>query len=261
MKKFGLLGKTLKHSYSKIIQEKTAVLFDEEIEYSLLEVEPNELPSKLDLLKKGVYSGFNVTIPYKKEIIKYLDELSSEAQSIGAVNVVKYENNKLVGYNTDYFGFLETLRVNNICVKGQDTYVLGTGGAAFCLHKVLEDEGSKNVFYVSRNKTQNSNTISYSDLDKLENIFLVANATPVGMWPNIDASPLKESTVKKVQNVIDIIFNPTVTKLMSYADTKINGAYMLYVQAIYAQKIWFDKPISFDIKNIYDKLIKEVFYE
>ena len=169
--------------------------------------------------------------------MKYLDEITPEAKEIGACNTIAYKNNKLIGYNTDYYGFKEEVIYNKIDVKGKECYILGTGGASLALYKALVDLGG-NVFFVSRNPL-NDKMISYEGL-KNKNPYLIVNSTPVGMYPNIDNSPLEKQIINKSKYVIDIIFNPLKTKLLKDANSDMNGLFMLVGQAIKAEEIWHD---------------------
>ncbi len=252
MKKYCLLGEKLGHSHSPLIH---SLIFEEmnikDASYSKLECTKDELEGIINDLRKGIYSGFNVTIPYKIEIMKYLDEIDPKAKEIGSVNTVAYIDGKVIGYNTDYFGFLNELLYFNVECKNKDSYILGTGGASLAVYKALKDLGS-NPVYVSRNP-KNNQTISYEEL-KNKNIDVLVNTTPVGMYPNVDASPLDEEIVKKAKYTLDIIFNPKQTKLLQYANSNMNGLYMLVGQAIKAEEIWQNKKYDGDILNILKKL-------
>ncbi|MGM9971171.1 MAG: shikimate dehydrogenase family protein [Anaeroplasmataceae bacterium] len=250
MKKFALLGEHLSHSYSPIIQEKLFKMKSLDYSYSLLEIKESEIEDTLNKLKTNEYSGFNVTIPYKKKVMEYLDVISEEAKIIGSVNTIKYENGLLVGYNTDYFGFKEQLAFYNIDVCDKTCYVLGTGGASLAINKALIDLNAK-VVKVSRNKL--FDTITYDMLNISSNDIIV-NTTPVGMYPNIDASPVDYNMAKKAEAIVDIIFNPSITKLMSYNKNSYNGLLMLIAQAKKAQDIWLGYEYNID----YNEMLKYV---
>jgi shikimate dehydrogenase len=250
MKVFGLLGEHLGHSYSPIIQKKLFELKDLDYDYKLIEIPSNKIEECLTDLRNGIYAGFNVTIPYKKEVMKYLDEISDEAKVIGAVNTIKCENGKLIGYNTDYYGFKDELKYYNVDVENRVCYVLGTGGASLAVKKVLKDLDA-NIVSVSRTKTRD--TITYDELNVNSNDVIV-NTTPVGMYPNIDNSPLDKNIAQNAYKIVDIIFNPSITKLMSYNKNSYNGLLMLIGQAAKAQDIWLGKRYDID----YNKMLKYV---
>ena len=211
MLKFALLGEKLGHSYSPIIHNEIFKDFGIDASYEKIECNKDELKDIINSLRSGKYQGFNVTIPYKKEVMQYLDEIKEEALKIGSVNTIAYKDGKIIGYNTDYYGFYNSLDYFNINVLNKNCFILGTGGASLALYKALIDKGA-NTKFVSRNK-KDINVISYDDLKKIDHINLIVNATPIGMYPNIDASPLDEEIIKKCDHVMDIIFNPSQTKI------------------------------------------------
>ena len=248
--KYGLLGEKLSHSYSPIIHNYVFEKLNIDASYELLECDKEELPNYINLLKSGVYNGFNVTIPYKKTIMEYLDVIDEKALSIGSVNTVYIKDDKVIGTNTDYDGFLKTLEYYNVDVNDKNCFVLGTGGASLAISAVLKDLGGK-VTFVSR--TPKDDIISYDNLaDK--DIDVLVNTTPVGMYPNVDGCPVSIDVIKKSKTVIDIIFNPKVTKLLEYANSDINGLYMLVLQAFKAEEIWQGKLIDLDLKELFKRM-------
>ncbi|MDE6407686.1 MAG: phosphotransferase [Anaeroplasmataceae bacterium] len=249
MKRFGLLGEHLSHSYSKIIHTSIFKSLNIEATYSLLECKEEELKNYIELLKQGKYSGFNVTIPYKKTIIKYLDCIDEKAKAIGSVNTVYVKNGKVYGTNTDYDGFLETLKQYQIDVLNKECYILGTGGASLAVNKVLADFGGR-CHFVSR--TPKNEEIGYKDLET-KKIDVLINTTPVGMYPNVGFSPVSKEIALKAGCVIDIIFNPLETQLLKDADSNINGLHMLVMQAIKAEEIWQGRMIE-DTSIIFEDL-------
>jgi len=255
MKKYALLGEHLSHSCSPLIHQNIFKAYNIEASYEKIELSKDEIPAVINKLRTGEYSGFNVTIPYKLEVMQYLDEISDEAKAIGSVNTIAYINNKVVGYNTDYYGFYEETVYYGVEVKNKDCYILGTGGASLALYKALVDLGG-NVKYVSRNP-KNSDTIDYAMLEK-SNIDVIVNATPVGMYPNIDASPISEAVACKAKYVMDIIFNPKQTLLLKYANSEMNGLFMLVGQAIKAEEIWQNKKCPIDTIELVKKIEREI---
>ncbi len=250
MKRYGLLGEKLSHSYSPTIHNFIYEALRLDASYSLLECKEEDLGHYLKELKKGTYAGFNVTIPYKKKILSLLDEVDQKASKIGSVNTVYLRNGRTYGTNTDYDGFLETLKYYKLDVKDKDCYILGTGGASLAIYQVLKDLDA-NCFFVSRTPIQNQ--LSYQELaDK--KIDLLVNTTPVGMYPNVDASPVSSSIAKQANDVIDIIFNPQNTKLLIDAGSTKNGLYMLMLQAIRSEKIWQGKQIVISLEEMTKRL-------
>ncbi|MGM9969683.1 MAG: shikimate dehydrogenase family protein [Anaeroplasma sp.] len=254
MRKYALIGAKLSHSFSPIIHKEIMNDMNVDGSYELLECKPFELEGIINKLRTGEYSGFNVTIPYKKEVIKYIDELSTECQKIGSVNTISLVDGKIVGYNTDYYGFYQELIHFKVEVKDKNCFVLGNGGASLAICQVLKDLGG-NVTVVSR--TPSDNMISYEDLIE-KSIDVLVNTTPVGMYPNINDSPVNEGIVIKADYVIDIIFNPRITKFLSYANSHMDGLYMLVGQAIKAEEIWqqrnYNGELNYLVKRIEEKV-------
>lgn len=248
--KLGLLGKHLSHSYSpilhKLLMEEKGIIGT----YSLFEISKEELPLYVNKIRNKELDGLNVTIPYKKDIMPYLDKIDEAAKKIGAVNTVYLKDGLACGTNTDYYGFKDTLRINNINVNNKVCYVLGTGGASLAVEHVILDLGGK-VIKVSRNPLKGM--ISYQELNQVEKPYLIVNTTPVGMYPNIDESPINKDVARRSEHVIDIIFNPKTTKLLSYVDNKINGLWMLMAQGEKSEQIWFNKDYKLDLKDIFNK--------
>ena len=249
--KYALLGEKLSHSYSPLIHNEIFKDFNIDATYDLLEVSIDKLEDTVNLLRKDIYQGFNVTIPYKKEVMKYLDEISKEALEIGSVNTIAKVDGKLIGYNTDYYGFYNELLYFNVEVNNKDCYILGTGGASLAVYKALCDLGG-HVLYVSRNP-KNENTITYKELEN-RNLDVIVNTTPVGMYPNVDASPINSCLAKKCKHVVDIIFNPRQTKLLKDSNSNMDGLFMLVGQAIKAEEIWQNKKYEASI----EKLLKRI---
>lgn len=250
MKRYALLGEKLGHSYSKLIHEFIFTSLKTDATYELRECTLEDLPLLIKELKKGTYAGFNVTIPYKKAIMEYLDKLDVKAREIGSVNTVYLKDGKVIGTNTDYDGFLAMIEKYQVEVFQKNCYILGTGGASLAVGKVLKDLGGQ-VYFVSR--TPKENQLGYSDLSKKE-LDIVINTTPVGMYPNVSACPLEDDVIKNTKVVMDIIFNPNPTLLLKKAHSSMNGLWMLLMQAVKAEEIWQNRKISVDFSLLLEKL-------
>ena len=240
MLKLGLLGKSLGHSFSKPFFESYFKVNKIDASYENFEIPSIEEIDKL--FDTHELTGFNVTIPYKEAIIPYLDELSPEAKSIGAVNTVKIVDGKQIGYNTDAFGFQQSIKpfLTNLHEKA---LILGTGGASKAVAYVLKNIGI-DVLYISRSP-RNSNEFSYSDLNEymLRACKLVVNTTPIGTYPNITESPeFPFQYLTSEHLVVDLIYNPAETLFLSQAKqagaTILNGESMLKEQALKSWEIW-----------------------
>lgn len=256
MGKYGLIGGKLGHSFSMGIHEKYFAAINEDSTYELVETSAEELESTLKRFSNDGFCGINVTIPHKKAVMEFLNEIAPEAKSIGAVNTIKFENGKLSGYNTDYYGFGRTLEKFGVDIAGKRVYILGTGGAANAVSAYCRDNGAE-IIFVSR--TPSNGAISYDELKNVPSGGVLINCTPVGMYPNIDIAPT--DCVEGFSGVVDLIYNPTKTKLIANAEAHgikaVNGMYMLVAQAIYAESIWHgvecDESI---IDDIYEQTIK-----
>lgn len=219
---YGLLGRTLSYSYSPRIHKALG-----DYSYELFEKEPEELA---DFLQNGEFSGLNVTIPYKKAVIPYLQELSPIAKRLGAVNtIVRRADGTLIGHNTDYFGFSTMVAKTGIQVAGKKALVLGSGGASNTAVAVLKELGAK-VIVISRTGENN-----YNNLELHQDAALIVNATPVGMFPNVDDTPLSLDGFPVLEAVLDLNYNPSHTQLLLDAESRgliaENGRLMLVAQA------------------------------
>lgn len=251
MAKYGLIGGKLGHSFSSGIHEKYFGILGESSTYGLFEVAEDCLKSALEGFSNDGFSGLNVTIPYKRSVMEHLDEISAEAQKIGAVNTVKFENGRKIGYNTDYYGFGKALEKFGVEIENKRVYILGTGGAANAVYAYCRDKNADGVF-VSRNPKNGA--IGYDEL-KANAQGVLVNCTPVGMYPNIDATPI--DSVSEFDSVVDLIYNPSTTKLLKKAAecgvSAVNGLYMLVAQAVCSEAIWhgaeFDEKIIDEIYN------------
>ncbi|WP_010231185.1 shikimate dehydrogenase family protein [Gillisia marina] len=241
MKTFGLIGKNIDYSFSrtyfnqKFSSEKIEAIYKN---FDLAHI--TEFPVLLN--ENNDISGFNVTIPYKEAIIPYLDELDSTAKEIGAVNTIKIkENEKLIGYNTDYFGFTEALKPY-LKAHHKKALILGTGGASKAISYALQKLEIE-FTYVSRTKSFGNFTYSELTSDIMESHNLIINTTPLGTSPNIEQNPpIPTQFLTSKHLVFDLIYNPSHTKLMKLAldqNAKVtNGLAMLEFQAEKAWEIW-----------------------
>lgn len=233
---FGLLGEHLGHSYSPRIHSLLAGY-----EYDLFEVAPDKL---VDFLQNGNFSGLNVTIPYKKDVIPYCAELSERAHAIGSVNtLVRRADGTLYGDNTDYFGFSHMLRKSGVSIKGRKILVLGDGGAAATVRAVLRAEGADPIVTISRRGENN-----YENLHLHHDAEGIVNTTPVGMYPNNGNAPLDLAQFSALKGVWDLIYNPARTKLMLQADElgipAFGGLTMLVAQAWAAAELFTGHKID-----------------
>ena len=246
----GLLGRKLGHSYSPQIHSQLG-----SYDYRLFEKEPEELE---DFLKNGDFTGLNVTIPYKKDVISFLDELSPRAKALGAVNTIVRRNGKLIGHNTDYFGFETMLLSTGVSLQGKKALVCGSGGASSTATAVLNAHGA-NVVVLSRTGKDN-----YQNLNRHSDAALIVNATPVGMYPNVEASPIEDlAAFPMLEGVLDLVYNPARTSILLKAEALgipcVNGLRMLVAQAKESAEWFTGKPIDDScIERIYSRLRRQM---
>lgn len=244
-KHFGLIGKTLAHSFSPAIH---AMLAD--YAYQLYPVADKQLA---DFLKETDLDGFNVTIPYKQTLLRACDELSEQAKRIGSVNTVLKRGGKLLGYNTDYDGFRHLLDDET---NYQKALVLGSGGASKAVQAVLADCG---IDYVVISRTGENN---YTNLSLHRDADLIVNATPVGMYPENGESPINLEDFPNCRKVLDLIYNPLKTALILQAEAlgikAENGLKMLVSQAAHAAEL-FDHNLNYvnRIDEVTDSLLRQ----
>lgn len=220
--KCGLIGEKLGHSFSPLIHKELA-----DYSFVLREVSPCELEA---FVKSRELDAYCVTIPYKKAVIPFIDEISPEANAIGAVNViVNTPDGKIKGYNSDYFGFEYMLNSTNVDVKGKKALVLGRGGASATVCAVLRDKGISEIAVIGSKDNTAENLARHGDSS------IIVNATPVGMYPNNGISPIDLSAFPNCEAVLDLIYNPSRTALMIEAEKRgivaVNGLSMLVAQA------------------------------
>lgn len=231
--KCGLLGRNLGHSYSPVIH---GLLGD--YAYTLYEKEPEELES---FLHSGDWNGINVTIPYKQAVIPYLDDITPIAKELGAVNTVIRRDGKLIGHNTDYFGFRSMVAESGLSFTGKKCLVLGNGGASQVVQSVLRMQNAQ-VVVISRTGENN-----YENITQHNDASIIVNATPVGMYPNTGVSPINLDIFPNLEGVLDLLYNPARTQLLMDAEKRgiiaMNGLWMLITQAKCAAEWFTNVPI------------------
>lgn len=253
MSVYGLIGSVLKHSYSKEIHK----CFGLE-NYLLFELNESDFINKVT---EKNYKGLNITVPYKQKVMKYLDVIDSNAKIIGAVNTIINQDGILFGYNTDYYGLVYLFHNHNISVKDKKIMVLGNGGVAQPVFHYLKTVGAKEVVVVKRKAEPG--VITYNEALLLHNdVDIIINTSPVGMFPNVDESPMVLDGYSKLSAVIDLIANPIETKLMKYAKEKniraVGGLEMLVAQAKMAEELFFDIIIPDEEIDKVTKIISEL---
>ena len=254
--KYGLIGEHLGHSFSKQIQTRIAEIENvKDYDYQLVELDKEEFK---EFMKKKDFKGINVTIPYKKDVIPYLDEMDESAKAIGAVNTIINVDGKLKGFNTDFGGFLYMVKAHNVHMEGKKVLIIGNGGACAAVKAVCKHENAKDIVIVSR--SANRGAIGYDEMYTSHlDADIVVNTSPVGMFPNIVNAPIDVSWFHKLECVLDVVYNPILTRLCfeaQEADIKrVIGLEMLIAQAKYTFEIF--ENMSFD-DSIIDEIKKEM---
>lgn len=248
---YAIIGEKLGHSFSKQIYESYFGM-----DYSVKELKNEEVDSFLRLKE---FKGINVTIPYKQTVIQYLDEISDIAKKIGAVNVIVNDNGRLKGYNTDFSGLKANIENMGINLSGKEVLILGDGATSKNAYAVAEACGAKSINKVSRKKK--SNTITYEEAKGRKNTQVIINTTPVGMYPNIDASIIDLDDYPDLEAVFDAVYNPLCSKLVVEAKkrgiTACGGLYMLVSQAIFAVEKFKGQECSQELaKDIFCDIYK-----
>ena len=232
---YGLIGEKLGHSFSAEIHQKL-----KSNPYTLVELARDEIGA---FLETKDFCAINVTIPYKTTVIPYLSHISKRAKEIGAVNTVVNRGGELWGYNTDFYGLQSLIEHAGITLQNKKVAILGTGGTSKTAHAVAHFLGAGQILTVSR--TVGEGVITYADLtaDHID-VDVLINTTPVGMYPNTEATPVDISAFSNLSGVIDAIYNPLRTKLILDAKKRgipaEGGLYMLVAQAVRASELFLD---------------------
>ncbi len=246
MAKFGLIGRSLKHSFSK--QYFTDFFSGKNLPHSYSNYELENLDGLRELIHQEQLSGLNVTIPFKEDVIPLLDNIDTSAKEIGAVNVIKVEFEKLVGYNTDHIGFSRSLlesrsndggALSGVQVRLRRALILGTGGASKAVNYSLGQLGIEQQV-VSRLGSLNYTSLNY---EMISDHSLIINCTPLGTYPNVDSKPdIPYDGIGADHILYDLVYNPPETAFLKEGKARgatiLNGAEMLRIQAEESWRIW-----------------------
>ncbi|MBR1843001.1 MAG: shikimate kinase [Oscillospiraceae bacterium] len=246
---YALIGRKLGHSFSKPIHNALG-----NADYSLLELEPEELHR---FMLSREFDGLNVTIPYKLDVIPYLDEISDGARDIGSVNTIVNRGGRLYGYNTDIDGFIYTVKSAGISIRGKKVLVLGSGGTSRTARAAAKQLGAREIIMISRSGENNyENTSRHFDAD------VIVNTTPVGMYPNCPGAALSLDGFTRLSGVVDVVYNPARTGILLEAETRgikcAGGLRMLVGQAKRTEELFFDRAIAdSEIERIASEMRRE----
>ncbi|MBQ3922180.1 MAG: hypothetical protein II707_02705, partial [Spirochaetales bacterium] len=249
---YGLIGAKLGHSFSQVIHNMIG-----SYQYELREIASDDIDA---FMKSKDFRGINVTIPYKQTVIPYLDCISDRAKKIGAVNTIVNRGGRLFGDNTDYIGLKSLIERNDILINGKKVLILGTGGTSKTAYTVVSDMGAASVCKVSRHAENDETDVKVITYDEAVRDYsdtqIIINTTPVGMFPKNENVPINIEDFPKLEGVVDVIYNPLVTRLVRNAKARkikaTNGLYMLVKQAVAASEIFFDTKYE-------DKLTESIF--
>ena len=252
--KCGLIGRKLGHSYSCQIHHAIA-----DYSYDLWELEPEQLAP---FLQKGDFAGVNVTIPYKQQVIPYLDDLSDTARAIGAVNTIVNRSGRLYGDNTDLAGMIALIRRLGLELHGKKVLILGTGGTSKTARAAAQQLGAAEVYRLSRSGREDA--VTYEEARRLHgDAAVLINTTPCGMYPAVEDCPLDPADFPRLEGVVDAVYNPLRTNLVLAARERgipaQGGLYMLAAQAVYAGALFRGcQAAQADIDLAYHTVLRQV---
>lgn len=273
--KLAVIGYPIRHSKSPYMHNIWLEASNIEGQYEAVEVSPEQLEHQIKMFKEKKYSGFNVTIPHKENIIQYLDEVDHSAEMLGAVNTVVIKNGKCSGYNTDGQGFLKSLSAvrAEVDIKKAQILLLGAGGAAKGIAGALTLFGARQISIANRTPSKaealvKAQKVSGEGLDlqtaqeRLSEFDIVINTTSSGMYPNVDTAPIDSSFMKKGALAADIIYNPLRTQFLRHAESAeadtLNGIGMFVWQGALAFEKWTQhQPDIADMINKMTALMKQ----
>lgn len=270
----GILGYPIQHSISPVLHQYLLQKLNLQGCYHLFEVKENDLQDAFRGLQILGFHGCNVTIPHKQTIITFLDQVEPEAEIIGAVNTVLFKNRRSWGFNTDVEGFRRSLKLHNLPLAGKKALVIGAGGAARSVVYALIKEQIGHVCLVNRTLAKArqlveefSEKLNFPDMTYelfeeqnikllLPEVDLIVNTTSVGMWPQVDLSPVKIDLDLENKVVMDLVYNPVKTKFLNLAAAHgaqiIDGLEMLIFQGVKSLEIWTERKIPVD--DLFEKL-------
>ena len=268
---YSIIGDPVHHSLSPILHNNFFSKRNMDSIYISLLVKKDNLKNEVEFLRNNL-KGFNVTIPHKEVIIPYLDEVDPLALEYGAVNTVKVINGKLIGYNTDGWGFIKSLDSINVSLENKNVLLLGSGGAGrVAAFEILRSGGNLTIATRNIHKAEDlkedllkfyDTTINTLQIGEINQTFdIIVNSTPVGMYPNINESPIDENILEKSELVYDMTYNPYETKFLSLgkkASAKaINGLPMLLYQGLKSMEIWTGEPSTSEEEDYILDLLKK----
>lgn len=265
-----VIGQPIGHSLSPLMHQAALDYHNLKANYYAIELFTDDISDFISWVNMHSFLGCNITLPYKQLFIDVVDRLDPVAKTVGAINTITKEGTKLIGYNTDVYGFLKPLESFTNELEGSTAIVFGTGGASKAVKTGLAKKGIQKILFVTRNlgykayfkKNDDEIDIEYLDYSQwpayIDDVKLLVNTTPLGISSNIEQSPVKKSELYLLENKIcyDLVYNPLNTTFLKYASeaggNTINGLDMLIHQGDHSFNIWTGK--SFPLEEIYKKL-------
>ena len=250
---YGLIGRKLGHSFSKTLHNLIG-----NYDYELREIEPENLE---EFMLKKDFRAINVTIPYKQDVIPFLEEIDPFAQKIGAVNTIVNKNGKLFGYNTDFLGLKSLILKNNMDLKGKKVLILGSGGTSKTAIAVAQDLSASDIYCLSRKGSEG--LITYEEAYRSHtDAKVIINTTPCGMYPKIGESAIDIEKFPRLEAVVDAVYNPLSSALVVEARNRgikaTGGLYMLISQGVFASELFLDKKYPETlVDGIFESILKE----
>ena len=244
----GLLGHRLSHSYSPIIHEVFGGY-----SYELFEVEPENLSG---FMSRRDIHGFNITVPYKRDVIPFCNELSETARSVGSVNtILRRADDSLYGDNTDVYGFSTQVKRSGIVVQGKKVLILGSGGSSLTALHVMHELQAEQIIVVSRGGEDN-----YENICRHKDASIIVNTTPVGMYPHTGKSPVDIGNFERLEGVLDLVYNPARTQLLMDAKMlripHLGGLTMLVGQARAASEMFSGQKVSIEQEDSVVRMLR-----
>ena len=269
MKRFAIIGNPVAHSLSPDLHNWVFQRLSIDAEYRRQPVTVNEIKDFVLRLRQGKLRGLNVTLPLKQLVTTELDWLEFEAEKLGAVNCILWQDGKLKGYNTDIIGFRKTLMEAKINLAQRTCILLGAGGVARSVLAAVMDADPARIVIINRTPSHAYNLVNWAmainnaieittaTLMEAESVFtsdaVIINCTPVGMYPKVDTSPLPEHYLQQGQILIDTIYTPPLTRCLALGKNRgaqvIGGLDMFIEQALASLDIWFDRRISDEVQR------------
>ncbi|PKM66993.1 MAG: shikimate dehydrogenase [Firmicutes bacterium HGW-Firmicutes-2] len=260
---YGLIGDPVGHSFSPFIHNMLAEALNENMAYVAFHVKENQLEHAMNGLTGLSIKGVNVTVPYKVDVMSYLDQVDNMARAIGAVNTIVLKNNERVGYNTDWIGLSRALKEIKVDLKDRSILIIGAGGAARAVGMMCAHEGAGHIAITNRTQSNadqlaklighhydvSTEVIPLEDLKERNDLVIAFQTTPIGMYPHSANNPIYETKFYETLEVaVDLIYNPQETHFLREAREAgaitMNGMGMLFHQAIAAFELWRDCTID-----------------